>query len=97
MSPPRSEDNGDVWFGTAYAGTINDYTAPVAGNYAWHTHIHEIGHALGLKHGHENSLDGPMPANVDSMEFSVMTYRSYIGGPVSGGYTNEQWGSPRAT
>ena len=88
----QTEDNGDVWFGTAYAGTINDYTAPEAGNYAWHAHIHEIGHALGLKHGHENSLDGPMPANVDSMEFSVMTYRSYIGGSVSGGYTNDQWG-----
>ena len=88
----QTEDNGDVWFGTAYAGTINDYTAPEAGNYAWHAHIHEIGHALGLKHGHENSLDGPMPANVNSMEFSVMTYRSYIGGSVSGGYTNDQWG-----
>src|SRR6188472_1389652 len=88
----QTEDNGDVWFGTAYAGTINDYTTPEAGNYAWHTHIHEIGHALGLKHGHENSLDGPMPANVDSMEFTVMTYRSYIGASVTGGYTNEQWG-----
>lgn len=82
----QTQDNGDVWFGTGY-----DYTNPVAGSYAWHTHIHEIGHALGLKHGHEQSLDGPMPANVDSMEYSVMTYRSYVGADLYG-YANEQWG-----
>ena len=53
-----------------------------------------MGHSLGLKHGQE--LGGPanvaLPANVDSMEFSVMTYRSYIGQPLGGGYTNEQFG-----
>ena len=88
------QDNGDVWFGTYYAGTVNDYTTPVAGNYAWHTAIHEIGHALGLKHAHENSLAGPVPANVNSIEYSVMSYRSYIGGALSG-YTYEQWGAPQ--
>lgn len=32
---------GDIWIGTAYAGTADDYRKPVAGNYAWHTHLHE--------------------------------------------------------
>ncbi|EPX85322.1 M10 family metallopeptidase C-terminal domain-containing protein [Salipiger mucosus] len=83
------DDNGDVWFGT-YASNI--YRTPTAGNFAWHTHIHEIGHALGLKHGHENSVYGPLPADRDSMEYTVMTYRSYINDPLSGGYSNETWG-----
>jgi serralysin len=42
-----------------------------------------VGHILGLKHGHENSVFGAMAAQHDSMEHSVMTYRSYIGSDVS--------------
>lgn len=77
------DDDGDVWFGTQY-----NYRAPQAGNYSWHTHLHEIGHALGIKHGHENSGYGRLPANLDTMEFTVMTYRSYKNAPLNGGYTN---------
>ena len=59
----------------------------------------ELGHALGLKHGHEvYEADPPffparpaMTAAHDSMEFSVMTYRSYVGADLSG-YTNETFG-----
>ncbi len=90
----ETQDNGDVWFGTGYRGTIYDYAKPVAGNYAWHTHLHEIGHALGLKHGNENSLAGPLPSNVDSIEFSVMTYCGYIGDDANG-YQYENWGAPQ--
>lgn len=77
---------GDVWYGRTY-----DYRSPEAGNYAWHTTIHEIGHALGLKHGQETGGYGAVPYDEDSMEFSVMTYRSYIG-DAGGGYNNERWG-----
>ncbi|PZQ47115.1 MAG: protease [Rhodovulum sulfidophilum] len=81
-------DNGDVWF-----GTYNSYTAPRAGDYAWHTHLHEIGHALGLKHPHDAFAGfAAMPANIDSMEFSVMSYRSYTAGTLEGAYTNETYG-----
>jgi len=44
--------------------------------------LHETGHALGLKHGHETDDETdrpPLPGNWDSQEFSVMTYREYIG------------------
>lgn len=80
---------GDIWFGTNY-----DYTRPSPGNYAWHTLIHELGHALGLKHGHETDGAGALPADHDSLEYSVMTYRTYVGAGL-GGYTYEQWGAPQ--
>lgn len=93
---PGGGRGGDVWFGTAYAGTIFDYRTPVLGNYAYLTVLHELGHALGLKHAHEagGAAGTALPAAQDSLEFTVMTYRSYAGGPASG-YTIEQWGAPQ--
>jgi serralysin len=65
------------------------YDNPVVGNYAYLTFLHETGHALGLKHGHESPALSP---DRDSMEYSIMTYRGYIGAPTDGGYKNEVWG-----
>ena len=90
-SNASSGTGGDVWFGNNY-----DYSNPVIGDYDYLTHIHEIGHAFGLKHGQE--VGGPgdvaIPADRDALEYTVMTYRSYIDGPITG-YTNEQWGYPQ--
>ena len=85
--PSTGETSGDLWFGRQF-----DYRSPVAGNYSWATMLHEIGHALGLKHGHEfeNGFSA-LPFNKDSMEYSIMTYRSNVGGP-SDGYRNEEFG-----
>ena len=50
---PGDDIGGDVWFGTAYAGTIFDYRNPVLGNCAYVAGAHELGHALGLKPAQE--------------------------------------------
>jgi serralysin len=54
--------------------------------------LHETGHALGLKHGHEFPL--ALSADRDSTEYSVMTYRSFPGDDAEG-YNNETWGYPQ--
>lgn len=83
--PNYAAEGGDAWFnkGSGY------YSNPIKGNYAYTTFLHEMGHALGLQHTHEAYV---MPSDRDSMEYSLMTYRSYIGANVGGGYTNETWG-----
>ncbi len=84
-SYPGSGDGGDSWYNNV------EYDHPAVGNYEWTTFIHETGHALGLKHGHESPA---ISGDRDSMEYSVMTYRSYVGAEsgFDGGYTNETWG-----
>ena len=89
--PWGDAQGGDVWFGTQT--DVNAMTSPAKGNYAWISMMHELGHALGLKHGQETG--GPanttMTTAHDSMEYSVMTYLSYVGAAATG-YTNEKWG-----
>jgi serralysin len=89
--PGNYAAGGDVWFGTQY-----DYTQAQLGNYYFTTALHELGHAMGLKHSQETG--GPanvaVPTAHDDSEYTVMSYRSYVGAPLTG-YTNEAYGYPQ--
>jgi len=83
-SPGDAAKSGDVWFGQAYDGlSYADYRAPAPGNYAYMTLIHELGHALGRKHGSQAGgvANEMLPAASNDLEYSVMTYASYVGAP----------------
>lgn len=85
--------SGDIWF-----GKNSIYDTPVIGNYAFATILHETGHALGLKHGHQavgfDRIKTELNGKYDSLEYSVMTYHSYPG-VKKPYYTNEQPGFPQ--
>ncbi len=75
--PNLTAQAGDVFFG----GTGRN---PVDGNFdSGQAVLHEIGHALGLKHGQDTSVYGAMPANVQDIEYSLMNYASYVGSTAS--------------
>ncbi len=89
--PDNDPEGGDAWFGRA-SGYYDD---PARGSYGWHAFLHELGHSVGLKHGHDHGVIGSGSAlsmDRDTMEWSVMTYRSYVGDPMEAGYSNESSG-----
>jgi hypothetical protein len=77
FSPPYSQ--GDSWYNPT------GYDNPVLGSFQFAAGImHETGHNLGLKHGHVpqdgDGVEFPtLPADHDSYEYSVMTYRQFPG------------------
>jgi serralysin len=85
--PSENAIGGDVSFNP------RDYNDPRQGTYAYATFLHETGHALGLDHGQDG--DFALPADHDSLEYSVMTYRSYPGAPLDG-YTAHDGSYPRS-
>ncbi|WP_404295350.1 M10 family metallopeptidase C-terminal domain-containing protein (plasmid) [Microvirga sp. RSM25] len=83
--PTTNAAGGDAWFNNS----SGIYDAPQKGSYANLTFIHEIGHTLGLEHAHEHFV---MPQDRDAMEYTVMSYRSYVGASTTTGYVNESAG-----
>lgn len=91
--PTTLAEGGDAWFNNSKGY----YDNPVSGSYAYASFVHELGHGLGLKHPHEvDGSFGAMPLDRDSLEYSVMSYRSYIGQSTSGGYTNPNGSYPQS-
>lgn len=85
--PWWNPEAGDVWFHTE----VYDYTAPEPGTHIWRTFLHEIGHSLGLKHGHDDEATGygTLPAGMDGYEYSLMTYRNHPGSGLGEKYGTE--------
>ena len=83
--PDASAQSGDVWLDN------NLYDDPRVGTYAYHTFMHELGHSIGLKHGHDTSGYGALDYAKNQMAYSVMTYNSHSTSSGST-YTNEFYG-----
>ena len=90
--PSTSTQGGQVFLANDSAGNAN----PTIGSYSYMTVIHEIGHALGLKHpgdynaGSDDGTEGPyLPAATDNYAYSIMSYNendalpsgTYLTGP----------------
>lgn len=86
--PSSGDWGGDAWFNRT------DFNEPEPGSYAWATILHEIGHSVGLKHGHDATGPGALPDDQDSHEFSLMTYRSHVGSTAQF-YSNGEWSGPQ--
>lgn len=89
--PSPNSRAGDMWFnlGQPY------YSTPQIGNWGQATIMHELGHALGLKHGHSDYTAVDLSGNLfvasprygtqaittsfDGQAYSLMTYRGGIG------------------
>jgi Ca2+-binding RTX toxin-like protein len=85
---PSTYQGGDVWITNRYP----EYANPTKGTWEYTAFIHEIGHAIGLKHpGDYNAggggTGGPyLPTGTDSHQYTVMSYYSgpsYIGEPIT--------------
>lgn len=94
--PSEADYAGDIFFGR---NNQPFYDSPHPGNWGFSTQLHEIGHTMGLKHGHQDytdvdlsgDLNAPAPrygsqaltADRDGQAYSLMTYRSNPGADLS--------------
>ncbi len=78
-SPQDARESGDNWLSTNGRPPSHFY-----GTDHFTTIMHEMGHSLGLKHGHDPSYNGALSPDRNDNEFSIMTYASYLGADTNG-------------
>ncbi|MGY2442050.1 M10 family metallopeptidase C-terminal domain-containing protein, partial [Pseudomonas sp. SDO52101_S400] len=69
--PDETPKGGDVWIGPETSSL-----SPVKGSYDYLTFMHEIGHAIGLKHPFSASALNPtiIDPSVDDVRYTIMSY-----------------------
>lgn len=78
-APREAASGGDIWLNAALSDSI--FASFPAGSLASFVVLHELGHALGLKHPHAASPfnDSQMLADSDSLFETVMSYYAWPG------------------
>jgi serralysin len=74
--PSGDFNSGDIWI-NGYLYNTDFAAGPAAGSNGWQAIVHEIGHALGLKHPFEGTTQ--LPLAYDTMYYTVMSYSAYPG------------------
>ncbi|MCI3131616.1 matrixin family metalloprotease [Phenylobacterium aquaticum] len=77
-SPPLNGGTGGAWNGDVWLDADMKSLNFVDRTYEYMTLLHEIGHALGLKHPFEG--DVTLPADYDTTRYTVMSYTDYKDG-----------------
>lgn len=77
--PGNYPESGDAWF--SYESSFD---TDEKGTYGYATFVHEIGHALGLNHPHDNNFGGAAASSIDTTAYTIMSYKSYAGAPLTG-------------
>lgn len=69
---------GDIWFNNNGSSSTEFWTP---GSYEFMTVMHELGHAIGLKHPFEASDTNSttLPASLDSRSYTIMSYSAHAG------------------
>lgn len=72
--PYAAPVGGDIWFDAPRTGYSDSW---LPGDYLFFTAMHELGHALGLKHPFEDTPT--LPASLDSQSYTIMSYSAQAG------------------